>query len=270
MLGHVLRPEDLLTRTTYLSAEPAAALSRWVERYWSVEWRFVDGEEFRSVTLDDPSTNLTHERGGVRREGASGPGVWFTGPGSAGRFDAHLVGEGSVVGVKFRPAGHHPFMTGHSQIAANSTYPAMRFFDRTDDLATLPHNAVDAAPILDQWLLDRRPQDRPELQQVRTLLGLLEEFPLESLESSAARAGCSVRTLQRQCRRLVGVSPKRMLMRARVYKAAAALDGEWDGTMAELAVGLGWFDQAHFVRDFRAVTGNTPAAYAGRHPHASR
>ncbi|SLM99041.1 hypothetical protein BSP109_02376 [Brevibacterium sp. Mu109] len=34
--------------------------------------------------------------------------------------------------------------------------------------------------------------------------------------------------------------------------------------MAALAYGLGWFDQSHFVRDFRTFTGETPCGYAKR------
>ena len=30
----------------------------------------------------------------------------------------------------------------------------------------------------------------------------------------------------------------------------------------ELALALGYFDQAHFIRDFRKLVGRTPAAYA--------
>jgi AraC-like DNA-binding protein len=45
--------------------------------------------------------------------------------------------------------------------------------------------------------------------------------------------------------------------------AVAALeDGEDD--LAGLAASLGWFDQAHFCRDFRAVVGSTPSAYQAR------
>ncbi|MGO1439972.1 MAG: helix-turn-helix domain-containing protein [Brevibacterium yomogidense] len=35
-------------------------------------------------------------------------------------------------------------------------------------------------------------------------------------------------------------------------------------SMAALAYGLGWFDQSHFVRDFRTFTGETPCGYAKR------
>ncbi len=41
------------------------------------------------------------------------------------------------------------------------------------------------------------------------------------------------------------------------------------GDLAGLAASLGWFDQAHFSRDFRAVTGTTPSAYL-RRAHAAR
>jgi AraC-like DNA-binding protein len=45
-----------------------------------------------------------------------------------------------------------------------------------------------------------------------------------------------------------------------VSGAAAAIDaGETD--LAALAADLGWFDQAHFSREFRATVGVTPSSY---------
>jgi AraC-like DNA-binding protein len=56
-----------------------------------------------------------------------------------------------------------------------------------------------------------------------------------------------------------------VLRRFRLHDAvqeleAAALGGTFD--WARLAVELGYFDQAHFIHDFKAVTGRTPAEYA--------
>ena len=70
----------------------------------------------------------------------------------------------------------------------------------------------------------------------------------------------SVRSLQRLFAGYVGVSPKAVLARHRLQDAAAAIDDGADD-LAGLAASLGWFDQAHFSRDFRAVTGTTPSAY---------
>jgi len=35
-----------------------------------------------------------------------------------------------------------------------------------------------------------------------------------------------------------------------------------DVDFADLAVRLVWYDQAHFINDFRAMLGNTPGEYA--------
>jgi hypothetical protein len=62
----------------------------------------------------------------------------------------------------------------------------------------------------------------------------------------------------------VGVSPKAVLARYRLQDATAAIDAGEVADLAELATTLGWFDQAHFSRDFRAVVGMTPSAHLGR------
>ena len=60
----------------------------------------------------------------------------------------------------------------------------------------------------------------------------------------------SARTLQRLFERYVGVGPKWVLARYRIHDAVGELDAGYDGTIADLAASLGWYDQAHFVRDF--------------------
>lgn len=40
----------------------------------------------------------------------------------------------------------------------------------------------------------------------------------------------------------------------------------FDGPLADLAARYGWYDQAHFAREFRALVGTSPRGYAARHP----
>jgi AraC-like DNA-binding protein len=49
-----------------------------------------------------------------------------------------------------------------------------------------------------------------------------------------------------------------------VQGAVAAIDAGEVDDLADLAASLGWFDQAHFARGFRAVVGMTPSAYLRR------
>ncbi len=62
----------------------------------------------------------------------------------------------------------------------------------------------------------------------------------------------------------VGLTPKWVLMRARLHDAAdAAADGlppDW----ARLAAELGYCDQAHLIRSFKSAIGMTPVEYVRR------
>ncbi|GAB3706873.1 helix-turn-helix domain-containing protein [Mariniluteicoccus flavus] len=265
MLGHVLRPDELLSRATYGDAAPDARLAPWVQHYWSVQWEFGPGETFRTATLDDPSLNLTLERGDLLRAGQTRPGVWLTGPVTHGRFDVTLFGTGSVVGIKFQIGGVRGFVDADLAGLRDRTVTGEGVLPGVEvEWAGFPHGADEAAPALDAWLLGRQPVLGPAYARFREVLAMLDDPGLTGLDDLAERAGCDVRSLQRMFRRFAGVGPKRMLMRARVIDAVAALDRGWDGSLADLAHELGWFDQAHFTRDFRAITGETPSAYGGR------
>ncbi|MFE5775835.1 helix-turn-helix domain-containing protein [Brachybacterium sp. NPDC056505] len=277
MYGHVLRPEELLQRARYDFARPCAALRPWVERYWSVRWDLEDGEVFPVATLDDPSINLTVERGGAQRDGTDaagttvGAGVWITGPVTRGRFDVRLTGSGSVVGVKFALGGTRAFATQDLRALRDRTIPAEQWFGGAavhladgDPSGALPHDAASASARLDAWLLARGPEEPPDAPTLRRLLGIIDDSATHSLADLERRSGVSTRTLQRLFDRGLGVGVKRMLVRARVIDATAALDRGDPRSLSDIATALGWFDQSHFIRDFRSLTGETPARYARR------
>jgi AraC-like DNA-binding protein len=71
----------------------------------------------------------------------------------------------------------------------------------------------------------------------------------------------SERALQRLFRCWVGVSPKTVVRRYRLVEAAEALEKNAVSSLTELAHALGYFDQSHFVRDFKATVGTTPSAH---------
>ena len=72
----------------------------------------------------------------------------------------------------------------------------------------------------------------------------------------ARLAGAHPRTLTRLFDRQVGLSPKRFARIVRLQAALRALPKtkNW----ASVAIELGYFDQAHFIRDVRELFGSTP------------
>ena len=68
----------------------------------------------------------------------------------------------------------------------------------------------------------------------------------------------------RQFTRYVGVSPKWVIQRYRLHEALERLERGAEVDRVELALTLGYFDQAHFVRDFKRFVGVSPGDYARR------
>jgi AraC-like DNA-binding protein len=69
------------------------------------------------------------------------------------------------------------------------------------------------------------------------------------------------RRLERIFREYVGVSPKWVIQRYRMHEAAEQIAEGRAGDMGDLALRLGYFDQAHFIRDFKAIVGRPPGQY---------
>lgn len=265
MFGRVLRPDEFLARARYGTAECDDRLAPWVLRYWSVEWHLGEGESFATATVDDCNVHLSRELGGITRVRSAGPGVWVTGPERRRRFEVTLREQGSVIAVAFRTGGTLAFSSGRPADVVDQSVPGESWFAGVEEaLRDLPNSAEAAAPSLDDWLLGMEPQPDPAYDRFRELLALLADPSVLRLDDLADRAGYDPRTVQRVCVRFAGVGPKWLLTRARVIDAVAALDRGRPGTLSELAAEFGWFDQSHFIRDFRAVTGETPAAYLRR------
>jgi AraC-like DNA-binding protein len=93
---------------------------------------------------------------------------------------------------------------------------------------------------------------------------MLADPPLPHDAHVEARHVVSARTLQRLFARYVGVGPKWVLARYRIHDAVTELDAGYTGPLADLAASLGWYDQAHFVRDFARLVGEPPDSYRRR------
>jgi AraC-like DNA-binding protein len=82
-----------------------------------------------------------------------------------------------------------------------------------------------------------------------------------SVGDVAAEVGLSTRQLERAFRSDVGISPKEVARVARLHRAAACI-GAGESSLAATAYRVGYHDQSHMTREFRALTGVTPAVYA--------
>jgi AraC-like DNA-binding protein len=79
--------------------------------------------------------------------------------------------------------------------------------------------------------------------------------------SVAEDLGISERHLRRVFREVVGLSPKAFFKLLRFERALKAAKDSRDSNWSDIAVGAGYYDQAHLIADFRSIAGATPREF---------
>ncbi|OBB99519.1 AraC family transcriptional regulator [Mycobacterium sp. 852013-50091_SCH5140682] len=104
---------------------------------------------------------------------------------------------------------------------------------------------------------------RPRHRGISAVLEAAEHDPSMRVAHAVALTGLSPKRLIGLFRTEVGLPPKTYLRVRRLQASLRLLD---DGTNrgADVAASLGYFDQAHFTREFRSFTAMTPTQYAQR------
>jgi AraC-like DNA-binding protein len=256
MLGTngILDPHRGEAHFTLTRHAPSPDLAAFVERYWIVRWSLRT--PYAQETLPYPCVNLvvgTHRPGlfGVRTE----------------RFVAHLAGDGWVIGAKFRPGGFRPFFNRPVVDLRDREIALADAFDGAGaalerDVHGAPDDAARVA-CMEAFLLARAPRLDDDTAAAARIFDLAETEPsIARVAALAEKSGRSVRALERLFQTHVGATPKWVIRRFRMHEAAARAAGSAALDWCALAQELGYFDQAHFIRDFKAQVGRTPADYA--------
>ena len=88
--------------------------------------------------------------------------------------------------------------------------------------------------------------------------------PHQDIDYLAHQAGISSKKIQRMFGKVVGIRPKAF---ARIQRFQAAIREIGDRpavNWARLAATCGYYDQPHFIREFKEFTGMTPTAYLSK------
>ncbi len=105
--------------------------------------------------------------------------------------------------------------------------------------------------------------DRETIRRVMEYLGrTTQDFP--DLSSLAKRSGLSRFHFIRVFKAETGMTPARYVEQCKIGQAKALIEAA-EIPLADIADRLGFSDQSHLTRRFKAVVGSTPAAYARAH-----
>lgn len=260
----IVDPAAGLSRFSLDRFAPSGHVARFVDRYWIVTWDLPSGQSYPQHVLPHPVVNLIIE-----------PAVAVAVGVQIGRTTKVLERSGRALGVMFRAGGFSPLAPG----------PMTRLTDRSAHLvdwlgadAGRWADQVRAAPdqremvaAAERFLRARLPIEPHPCEDATALVDRIVADPsLRRVDQLAALAGRSERTLQRLFAAHVGVSPKWVVRRYRIYEAAEAVAHGQDVSWADLAADLGYADQAHLTREFSAAFGVPPQQYARRQREAAQ
>lgn len=253
---------------------PGARLRPYVRHYWYMAGRPAA-----------PRSEYMHPRGGfglvfnltggaaLHMDGQPlADPIFLDGSNSFSRQIA-LGGEIDLVGVRFYEGGAYPFLGLPLAELRDATALLAAVGGSTisrADLLTLHGRLLETSAVgarfalLEQWLHQRLTNGPARHPLIPASLALLRaDAPPLTMPALADRLAIGQRQIERLYREQVGITPKQYARLLRVERARLALK-LCRTSLTAIGLDLGYWDQAHFIRDFRNVVGLTPSAYAAR------
>lgn len=237
---------------------PASDLAPWVELFWMVTWDL--DAPYLQETLPHPNFFFTFQRGKCEIRGVT-----------TGKFSRVLEGRSGVFGIRFRCGGFRPFMRSPAVRLQNQVIPAGSVFgngiaELEAVLNSLRWDEDRMAVALSSFLRNHLPAPDPDVElnvglAEQLVMRIKQDRAINSVNDLARSAGLGVRTVQRIFREYVGASPKWVIQRFRLHELVEFLNAGRRPDWAQVALDLGYFDQAHLINDFKAIVGSPPSEY---------
>ena len=171
-----------------------------------------------------------------------------------------------VAGVVFKPGGTVPFVRGPAHETSDADVPLAALWNehRTSRLrerlleSRTPDAALDALEValLEAWT------PAAAHPAVVYALGAFGRAPLTTTITAVTDAiGLSAKRFIERFKVDVGMTPKRYCRLRRFQRALTQAHQSREVDWTQVALDCGYFDQAHFIHDFRTFSGLTPTGY---------
>ncbi|MDR7091350.1 helix-turn-helix domain-containing protein [Cellvibrio fibrivorans] len=238
---------------------PPLQLRPWVQCYWIARQDRLPEASVSETVYPDGGTTL------VFNFANDYPDITFFATQTVGK----MIFQGSVnrMGIRFHPGGAFqllglgmPDVIGTELSADDLSMHSL--LQLRDQLAELSH-VSQRLTLIDQWLLDRVKKNNANIGFIQQLLPQLILTP-QPLEQLSEHLPISRRQLERKFQLEVGFSPNQLKQLHRVKIARTLISQRPEQSLTDIGQDAGFYDQAHFIRHFHKITGQTPGEYRQR------
>lgn len=241
---------------------PCAALRRIIKRFLVIEFPSLHRDAHLPETEAVAAFSF---RGACQIDGVQlAPAAAFTGPRVFLRTHEHCHSHRVLLAI-FTPIGAYSFLRSPLDDLAGSTVDLADLVGRPDELLRLTErlnitvNHHQRIGLVEQFLLARVQGSSPDPLMTAAVAWLERGTTLKRIDDLARYIGLSQSALERRFRRVIGVSPKKFYSLARLKRAVRLQATGAD--LTTVAHASGYFDQSHFIKEFRQMTGSAPSAF---------
>jgi AraC-like DNA-binding protein len=182
-------------------------------------------------------------------------------------FYIEPTGHVNTFAIRFYPYGLANFVKTPIKHLANKEMPLEQLFERKA-AKELEQKIIQAADtknrieIIESFLLntlvDKATIDTIVTSTIDTLLSTNGSTPINAILKGDLS---SRRQLERKFYKQIGISPKQLSKIIRLQSALKMMLNENPESLTKIAYGSDYYDQAHFIKDFREFTGTSPKEF---------
>ncbi len=257
----------------YQTYEPHTDLSYFVKCYWTLEAEQSSASEKQRIVPDGCMEMIFHY-GDLYKQYLNNhscvvqPRCFVFGQITT-PLDIEPTGTTGIFAVRFHPDGFLPFAKRPLKEMENKAVAISELFGENGDALSncivKSISVKERIHIIETFLLHHLQSQQAFDQLARASIeALLQSKGQVNVEVLAEQLNVNRRQLERRFSSLIGMSPKQLSKIIRLQSAFQLMTQKQYTSLTALAYETGYFDQAHFIKDFKEFTGVSPKDfYAG-------
>jgi len=256
----------------YQTFEPCRDLSALIKCYWTLESPKEDTPNKQTVVPDGCMEMIFHYGDVYKQYAENGDSIIQPRCFVIGQLTKPLeiepTGRTGIFSVRFHPDGFLPFATIPIKEMENTAVPLATLFgndgQRIEQLVLNSASTAEKINHVETFLLtrltDAETVDRIVKYTVETILTANGQLSVDELSK---QININRRQLERKFSSNIGLSPKKLSKTIRLQATLKMLLNKKFTNLTTLALESDYYDQAHFIKDFKEFTGYTPKEFYG-------
>jgi AraC-like DNA-binding protein len=254
----------------YNQYEPPGVLQSFIRCFWSLEAPQQSIEEKQRIVPDGCMEMIFHYGDPYKQYFQDGTSILQPRCFVFGQITSPLeiapTGISGIVAARFQPDGFIPFSSYPLLQMENKAVPLSELFG--NETAELEKNIIHAISnkeridLITAFLLEnlQTPEaaDRITKTSIETLL---QSNGIMDVDELAGHLRINRRQLERKFSAAIGLSPKQFSKVIRLQATLKTMQQKKYTTLTSLAYENGYYDQAHFIKDFKEFTGFSPRQF---------